>query len=199
MTKAAVLTLISDLSFTQTDATAIGTFYDEVVRDLGLSDTIARTSFIQAVAGTASYARPAAAIKRLHTFFDSIHLYMENLLNLMATNPRWRDELSTPTCVVDENEDEDTFTLYPNPTDGSGSVGSADLGTAFVVNSITSIHTNFETDLPVWLELPITYTVLAMEFMRESDHRDMAFAGACAVLAQLMWTMLDIDVGSRSG
>jgi hypothetical protein len=194
MTKAATLTLISNLSLTQTDATAIGTFYDEVVRDLGRSDVLARATFIQSVAGTAQYSMPAAAIKRLHTFYDSIHLDHEKLINLEAINSRWRDESDTPACVVVEDEDEDTFTLFPNPNVGSAAVGGADIGSGFIPYSITSMHTNFETDLPVWLELPIAFTVLGMEFNRESDHRDKDFAGLCLSVAQLMWSMLDIDL-----
>ena len=124
MTKAATLTLISDLSLTQTDATAVGDLYDEVVEDLGLTSVIARASFIQTVAGTGQYTLPAAAIQRLYTFFDTIQLDEERLSNLEAVNGSWRDELGTPSCVTEEDEDEDTFTLYPVPDVGSGAVGS---------------------------------------------------------------------------
>ena len=197
MTKAATLTLISDISKGQSDSTAIGRIYDDVVRELGQSDVIVRATLIESVIDQSSYSLPAAAIKRQVTFFDNRILDEMKLTQLMSINHNWRDEKGEPVAVFTEDETEDSFSIYPLPQNQSGSVAGGDFGSSFPTYAITSIHTAYEADLPTWLELPIAFIVLHREFTRESNHRDVKFAEICLQLGILLFSALGINMEQK--
>lgn len=194
MTKAATLTLISDLSFGQTDATHISNIYDDVVTELGQLDVLVRAELIASVIDQATYSLTSTAIKKQAIFFDDEFMDEVSLGTLEAVNIDHRDEKGKPLAVYQEALTEKNFNLYPIPDRESGAVGGGDFGTSFPINAITSIHTNFESDLPVWLELPIAYTVLYREFIRESNHKDAEFAEACGQMATILWSVLGINL-----
>jgi len=196
MTKAATLTLISDLSKGQTDATAIGRFYDDVVRELGRVDVLVRATLIESVIDQAGYTLPDAVVERQATFFDMHTLDEVNTATLETLGINWRDDKGTPIAVFTENQTENAFSLYPLPQSASGTVAGGNFGTSFPVYAISSIHTNFETDLPVWLELPITFSVLHREFIRESNHTDTDFATACLQMSTLLFAILGIRLST---
>ncbi|MEE9586071.1 MAG: hypothetical protein V3W09_04140 [Nitrososphaerales archaeon] len=197
MTKALTLTLVDDLSRDQADSTLTGRMYDDLVRELGRTRTIVRASLIETVAGTAVYAQPTTSIERLATFHDTSILDELSLQELESLNHQWKDEKGPPIALTTEELAEKSFRVFPVPETGSGTVAGGDFGTGFIVNALSSIHTNFEADLPEWIELPLAFAILAMEFSRESDHRDIDFANFCAGFADFLFEMVKVSLKSE--
>ena len=166
--KATVTALASTLSMSLADVNAIDRYYDDIVYERSL--LLANTTTAAATAGTAVYALGALATELLALFFDGAYLFPTMLKELeAAAGPGWRDATGTPTHWLTEEETENNFRVWPTPD---------------VAGTLRLVYGEYRADVPTWLEPAIAWDILAREFQRDSDHRDPAFAAACAFMAQ---------------
>lgn len=194
MAKADVLQLIQDLSNGLADATLAERYYREAVFDLGKQGWLTQATLLPVTtADTGTYSFPATAIELLALFYDDSQLDLLYLRELEWIRPDWRDGRGTPSGYVRENENDKTFRLYPIPDAASKDfiflLGSP-FGLDFPEYALAIVHTETRDDLPVWLELPIAFRILELEFGRESNHRDPTFSKMCSELSKLLFVMV---------
>lgn len=193
MAKADVLTLIQDLSSGQADAAAIDRFYDDVIRDLGQRPWLAQATLIAITAGTTVYTPATSVIRILDVYYDDHVLRKATKQELESTNAQWRDEHGTPIVHITEDESAKDFRLYPNPEVSSKDfifLFGSPFGLDYPEYAVAIVHTETRINLPAWLEMPVAFEILRREFMRESDHKDTEFAGACGQLADLLFLLV---------
>ena len=193
MSKASVLTLIQDLSLSTADATAIERYYRDVVYDLAAGGWLAQATLVATTAQLGSYSMPDTSVSLLGLFYDDRQLTEEGLRSLEAFDSHWRDIRGVPIVYVVEGETEGSFLLVPTPEIASKDfifMFGRPFGVEFPEYALAVVHTETRDDLPAWLELPVAFKVLALEFMRESDHQDKDFAAACGQLAVVLLTMV---------
>lgn len=193
MSRSDVLQLCQDLCTNQADAIALTKFYDEVVSDLGREEWLVEVALIATTAGTSQYAPPEPVIELLCVYYDDRLLSKERVRALEAVNPNWRDERGTPRAYVVEDESNTRFRLYPKPEVDSKDfifMFGSPLGLDFPEYAVAAVLTELREDLPLWLEMPVAFAILAREFARESDHTDMAFADACKKVSQILMQMV---------
>lgn len=193
MAKANVLQLVQDISSNQADATAIDRYYDDVVRDLGQHPWLTQATLISITAGTAIYTPATSVIRILDTYYDDRVLRPATLKEMESINPAWRDARGTPIAYVNEDETAKDFRLYPNPEVTSKDfifLFGSPFGLDYPEYAVAIVHTETRIDLPAWLEMPTAFEVLAREFMRESNHQDVAFAKMCKQVADLLLSLV---------
>lgn len=193
MAKADVLQLVSDLSNGLADATLAERYYREAVFDLGKQGWLTQATLVPATAGTGSYSFPAGAIELLALFYDDDQLDALYLRELEWIRSDWRDAHGSPVGYVRQDENDKTFRLYPIPDTSSKDfifLFGSPLGLDYPEYSLAVVHTETRDDLPAWLELPVTFRILELEFERESSHRDPVFAKLCGELSKLLFVMV---------
>jgi len=156
-----------DTAGDRVDTTTRDRYYSDVADSL--AQVLMVNSDIAVVAGDASVVLPNDAVKLAGVFWDGTWLYSETLDWLETEDKDWRDVEGTPHSYTQENENDDTFTLFPKP-DSAGTV--------------TLIYSQRRVDLPAWIEFPMAFDVLARELGRDSDHRDFDQAKAFNDLAK---------------
>lgn len=193
MAKADVLQLIQDISSQQADATAIDRYYDDVVRDLGQRPWLTQATLISITANTAIYTPATSVIRILGTFYDDRVLISATPREMESISSTWRDARGTPIAYVNEDEGAKDFRLYPNPEVTSKDfifLFGSPFGLDYPEYAVAIVHTETRTNLPAWLEMPVAFEVLAREFMRESNHQDVAFAKTCKQMADLLLSLV---------
>jgi len=193
MAKADVLQLVSDLSNGLADATLSERYYREVVFDLGKQGWLTQISIVPVTSGTGTYSFPASAIELLGLFYDDNQLDPLCLRELEWIRYDWRVIHGSPEGYVRENENDKTFRLYPIPDASSKDfifLFGSPLGLDYPEYSLAIVHTETRDDLPSWLELPVAFRVLELEFGRESAHRDPTFSKTCGELSKLLFVMV---------
>lgn len=190
MSKASVLTFVTDFSTDQVDPVAIDRYYDDIVRDLGMQDFLVQTSLVAVNTTTAIYTPPATTVDLLLVFYDDRVLYKETLLNAEAIGAGWRDIIGTPVAYLVEDQTSKDFRLFPKPEINSKPfifLFGEPLGRDYSEYAAAVIYTETRVDLPEWLETPVAFEILAREFARESDHKDKPFSDACRAAARLFF------------
>jgi hypothetical protein len=186
MSKATTLTLVSDLAVAVSDATAAGSYYDDIVEEFGFSmEPETDAVFVAAVQGTASYALPTSAIRGLAFLYDDTQLYFAEQTELEAADDEWRSRQGTPAVVNFVDLAGRTFGLTPVPDRAGATVGVLTPFTGHPVDNVTVIYTNRVSDLHSWEELAMALAILAREMARDSEHKDTRSAGAWKSLADL--------------
>ena len=178
MSKAITLTLIDNLGLTDTTNAEISRLYDDVVRELGMQVILTESSTVAQVAGTATYTPPTNTIRVLE--IDSSFGILDqhdyhSLQNLFYS--RFRDKVGKPVIWCHDHESVKDFRLVPGPTES---------------DTLTVLFTQYQTDVPSWLELPIALEVLHREYARESNHQDIDFAMLCRQLANMWFSLVGI-------
>lgn len=185
MSKALVLTLISNLSLSDADATQAGVFYDQVVRELGFLDVLTDEDSIAVTAGDATYTANSGTVRVLE-IFSALYgsLTPATLSSMQAVRGhQWRDVAGTPEQFIMHAEDEKDWLLVPIPDDA---------------DTLTVLRTETRTDVPVWLELGITFEVLYRLYQQESPYQDVDFAATCRSLGQLLFLMVGVNFHATS-
>lgn len=193
MSKATVLTLVSDLTLGAADATAAGRYYDRVVETLARFPWMTNFSLIPATKGTSQYTLETAQAKVLAVFYDNRQLGKLTLAQVEGINRGWRNEVGTPHSYVVEDESQKSFRLYPTPDLDSkpqSFPNSQPFGIDFPAYTIVVLHTETRTDVPLWLELPVALEVAAREMERESSHRDVEWASQARAMADALFAMV---------
>ena len=193
MPRSEVITLCQALCTNQADETALSKYYDEVVSDLGRAEWLVNAEVLSATAGTNQYNPASTVVEIMHVLYDDRVLSKETLRSMDAYNPQWRDQRGTPRAYIVEDETNKQFRLWPTPEVDSKPfipLHGAILGLDYPEYSVVVIQTEFREVLPIWMELPVAFAMLAREFARESDHIDTAFAESCDKLSKVIFEML---------
>lgn len=202
MPKADVLTLVRELSNGQADAGLCDRFYDEVVLDLGRLPLLVTASIVSLnredtpdsfpASPEDSYALPENAIEAIQFVWDDRTLGFASERELAQFSPIWRTMVGSPRAVYRGNVGSRRFRLVPlpdRPSDPFIFLFGMPMDRAYPQNSVVVFHTDNRQNVPPYLELPIAFFVLTREFVRDSDHRDLAFANQCAKTAQALLEM----------
>lgn len=183
-TKTAILTLVGTLTAGLADTTAIDRIWNEVIIDLG-SDTrqwfTTFSTFDPGVTGSItdqeSLELPAAfSIGRLIAlFYNGRQLSRESEDTLAAKSRSWHDRGGSPVAYTTDNRSDRFVRLYPK----NDLFKTGEIGLLYTQSFIT-------TSIPDVMALPLAMLIIAREFERESNHRDMDFAKSCRALGQEM-------------
>lgn len=180
MAKTDVISLVTSIALSADDTTETNIFYDEIVRELGFFDVLTGTQTVNVTANTAVYGIDSDTI--LSREFNSVNngfLTKSDGTGLGALfGSDWRNQTGTPLAVSMDQEDDDAFRLVPSPNSD---------------DTVTIIRTETRTDVPIWLELPITFEILSREFLRESDHQDVQFASVCVGISSFLFKMVGVN------
>lgn len=193
MAKADVIALATALANSQDDTTMTSDYYDRMVQKLARFPWLTQASLIATTAGTSQYTLTSTQGKLLAVFYDDRLLDRISLRAIEAVNPEWRDERGDVEAYIVEDEAAKTFRLYRNPTVTSKNfifLFGAPLSMDFPTYACAIIHTEIRETLPVWLELPVAWAILGMEYGRESNHQDMQMAEACEQMSALLLSMV---------
>ena len=193
MAKVDVLQLVTDFSRGQADVTTVERYYRDIVYLLGRRALLTQASLVASSPGATSYAMPSSAIDLMAVFYDATQLFPASRRELEWENQNWRDEEGPPQAYITEGETERTIRPYPKPVISSKDfifLFGSPFGKDFPAYSISMIHTETRTDVPVWLELPLALFILGAEFKRESAHKDPDFSQACELVANSLLEMV---------
>lgn len=181
MARADVLQLVSDLALSQSDATEVGVLYDEVVRELGFYEFLTGTEQIAVSANAAAYKVATDTIRILEVIDSTVgrldRVDGRSLRSVFGAG--WRNKVGTPIAHTATEASSDTIQLVPIPQQPS---------------TLTVIRTEARTDVPVWLELAIALEIVHREFLRESNHQDIAYAQTARDLANMLLAMLGLQI-----
>lgn len=184
MSKATILTLVSDMSLAQSNATEVSIIYDEVIRELGFVEVLTSTELIAVTGGTSTYALAPLNIRGLEFYLSTGFLTMSDGRGLGALfGSDWRNRTGAPVAYTYDDETSGDFRLVPAPV-------SDDI--------LTVIRTDARQDIPTWLDLPVTFEILAREYLRESDHQDIELATLCKAMADLLFNMVGVEKNGKT-
>lgn len=173
-------------------------YYLEGMTDLAKRPLFCSMTLIPVVAGTAEYALPEPAsapwgVRILAVFLDDVMLSLTTRKCLEAISPDWRDHRGMPIAFTTSEQEPRAFRVYPTPQDASAAqsfILGAPFGVEYPAGTLCVLHTDYRTELPPWMDLPIAFAVLWREFSRDSDHKDAMFAQACKTLGDLAYGMV---------
>jgi hypothetical protein len=173
MSKADTLALATLLAGPDVDQTLLDRFYRDVVWEFGQAELLVRSTVIPVTAGTGEFQLPERGVRLLTVFYDDEEIGPLRLTDVASLDAHWRDARGRPLAYIVDDRSARGFRLYPIP----------DVASKTGIYEVTAFHTEAPDDVLVWLELPIALTVLAREYVRESDHRDPVFAASCQNMA----------------
>lgn len=176
----AVNTYVNQLSYGLGSAAfTAGAEYREVINALAEDGRLwfAHFSLSSAALDEELHRVPDPLVRILALFFDDRMMTWETQQSMEALDPTWRTQRHTPKAYITDNVEDRYIRLWP-PADHD----CEDLGW---------LYTRTLPDAPPFMNLPLAFLVLAREFSRESNHRDMEFAGLSQKLAEQMLAMIE--------
>jgi len=179
--KANVLALAQTIGGNFTDAVAIDKFYTEIVNAWAATPGFLTNATLVQVPAANRFTFAGSIIELRAVIWDQTELSKLTLREVESLNPEWRNEKGAPRAYILEGETTKTVALYPAPAIPAQAFtggGGEPLGADYPTYSVVLIHTEVRTDVLVYLELPLALLIVEREFIRESDHRDAAFATA---------------------
>jgi hypothetical protein len=193
MAREDILDLAAFFALQLEDADQVGNYLTQEIRTLGQQLILTNMSAQNVTGGTRTYTTPAEAVMLLRVFAGERELLPHSMRELEAVDRDWRLQSGDPRVYTVEDEAENFFTLYPTPNLSvapvSGSFQDA-FGASFLPGQLSLLFTEERVTVPDWLTLYLTLTTLSREFLRESNHRDIPFAGAAAALAEIVKKMV---------
>ena len=179
-TRTEILATIAFLSAGLADQTECSRLYTEVAIELAHDPRAWMSAATTLNTGTDADTSDAdqlelrtAVVKLLGLFYSHRQLSEETVASLAGFNPAWRDEIGDPWCFTRQGEDARIVRLYPKPR----LLPVTGESLTNVTNSAFVIYCDARTDfIPDVLHLPIALLILAREFERESNHRDLGAA-----------------------
>jgi len=193
MSKANVLSLVTDFSISQESSDSVDAFYDDTLRDIAQLELLTGIRLIEVTGGTPTYTIPDDVVKIMGMFYDDTILGEATVSTLKTYAVDWKAVVGSPLAYTTQEETKKTFRLFPEPEvsskDFSFILGSP-LGQDFPEYSVGIIHTEIREDRDNWLDIPITLRLLEKEFHRESDHQDLEFVRQCKQLADLFFGVI---------
>lgn len=188
--KADVLAFAQAVSNDQAEAATLDRYYRDVVYDLCQRAIVTNFTLSAVTAGQVSITYPIDAIEVFAVFFDDRVLDKINDLRTLDWASRtWRDDRGMPVAWIEDDDAVRTVRPYPTPDVPSEPlipVNGAPMGLDYPAYSAVLVHTERRDDLPMWLETAAAFQITALEFGRESDHRDPLFERLCRDVAELL-------------
>lgn len=183
-----LLTYAQDIVCDGADGTALATIISQLYEDeLPANDFGGNVALVALTAGTATYTF-SATFRRLYALcYGGRELSHETLAALDSRGATWRDEVGEPLAYLEQLEEERTVRVYPIPDRTSASPSSV----TTELDRIIAIGTFSLSLLPAYLRLPAALWVLAREYERESDHRDIPFAKLCRAMAEKLFLLAE--------
>jgi hypothetical protein len=189
-TKALVLSMVDFLSAGLADQTECSRSFDETMIELAHDPRAWCSQVATMNTGlTTNTSDPdqleirSAVIKLLSVFYSGRELSEETIQNLAGTNVNWREQYGDPWAYTRQGEEGRILRLFPKPrrVPVTGEAFSTYTDSAIVLYCDART-----TAIPDILCLPLALLVLAREFERESNHRDIPFAEAWRAMGQNM-------------
>lgn len=188
-----MLALVNEFAFGLEGSPQVDGFYDDLMADAARWGVSTSVQLIPTTRGNGEYSMPDTEGRRCMLFYDDVQLSMIGIRDLVAVNPDWRDERGRPDAYVTQGEDEHDVLLYPVPDVNSKDfvflLGSP-MGRDFPDRALGVVMGERRQDLPSWMDVPLALAVLAREYERESDHRDVAFAAACRQMSSTLLALV---------
>jgi len=193
MPQADVLNFIALLGGIEAETPQILNYYKDIATDLGHQGLFTEWQLVPAVKNQGVYATDPAIVELLGVFYDDEFLSQVTLKELEARSPQWRDTIGHPICYTEDQQDRNAFQLYPAPdadSDPQIFIHGAPFGLDYPRGTIAVIVSDVRVDYPTWIDLPFSLAIMALEFMRDSDHRNENFATVCMKLGSLLMAMV---------
>lgn len=195
--RADVLALVQLLANNAADTALINSFYDEMVITLAEQRWLTQASLLTFTEGSTTVNLPGNAIEILDLFYDNTPLTELNLEDLkMIFGESWRNQKGYPRAYTLEAETKKTIEVCPAPSFPASPVipiHGLPIGWDYPTYNGVIINSETRNDVPVYLELPLALMILEREYTRESDHQDLAFAGASGTLAKMLLEFMSQD------
>jgi hypothetical protein len=192
-TKAQILTFAGTLGLGLSNSTQLGTYFDDVVEEVGLHHAepyFTAAAFVTVISGTATYSLPSGALRLLYTFMSDRLLSEESDATLEAYDGTWRATTGSEIYAFTQDYLENQFTLYPEPN-FSSTVGGDNLDGSYDSGWIWTIYTeDRSSSIPDYDAPRLACRTLAKEFERSANQQDHAFADACREVVSLLDYML---------
>lgn len=198
MSRATTITLAASLAnpnATITDATKLGDYYDEAVRELGLgvlvpgAMSLTGAEFVAATEGEDTYTIPTTALKLLYVFYDRSQLSFAATDEALIYDEEWRNARGVPVSFLTADQDQRTIAVCPTPDVDGQTIGVTTPFTGFPSENLLFIYTEERADVATDEELPLALTILSRELARDSNHTDQNTAMLAAALAAMFWKM----------
>lgn len=193
MPKAETIALANALGLNLADPALFDRYYKETIFVYGSTTIMTDVAIVPSSHTVGQYTVPEEVDNILAVIYDDKILRQEAIFALNYTDPNWRDRLGTPICYVREQETDYNIRLYPRPEIAMrppSFITGSPMGTDYPGYAIAIFHTEHREDVPLKAELPTALNTVALEFERESSHRDLQFATRARQLADLMLRML---------
>lgn len=193
MSKASILDLVATFALGDADAITAAQYYDRRVYEIGRAPWLVSASLVTLTAGTAQYTLADDQLKMLGVFYDDRWLDRVDKTMLESWNASWRDEVGLPVAYTVEDEARKTYRLYPAPARPSGNfifVYGSPLGLDYPPYAVLLLHTQAQSNLLEFMEMPVVWDVLDREYGHESNHRDDQFSDFAKQLATVLWEMI---------
>lgn len=192
-TRERVLELTALLSTGRSDQGLAGYYYEEVVRELARDRQLAEVVLLDLEAETGAYQYPNHLVHLMGVFFDDTQLSPMHEEAARAVDPQWRHARGHPECFLVEKDAVRRIRLYPMPEQDSApylGLYGLPFGLDFPMGTGVMVGGFISENIPEFWALPVALEVLAREFSRESDHKDVAWAAMCRNLAMLCFVMV---------
>lgn len=193
MSMADVQSLVNLLSNGQYDPTLFNQFFNSEMTIIGGQNWHTTAVPITFTAGQPTVNLPTTLLNLITVIYDSTVLSELTLRELEALTTGWRNNPGYPIAYTTETETSKTIALAPVPAQTSPPivpVHGLPTGEDYVPGNGISIHSEYRTNPLPYLTLPFALAILWREYIRESDHMDVAFAMACKQLSDLLFEML---------
>jgi hypothetical protein len=195
-------TLVQLLSNGQADPTLFNNFYSEIMalREIARFHTIAVP--ITFTARTSVVILPPPVINLLTLIYNDTVLSDLGLRELESMNPGWRNTVGSPYAFTRQAENSKQVEVYPVPYQTSPPIipiHGLPTGRDYTPGNGIAVYMEIRAgDCLPYLVLPVALYVLEREYLRESDHMDLAFAGMCKEIGKQLLALLgDIFTGPR--
>lgn len=183
-----LLTYAQDLVCDGADSTSLATIISQLYEDELPANDFGGTVLLGAVtAGTATYTVSTSLRKLYALCFGGRELSHETLAALDSLGSTWRDEVGEPLAYIEQLQEDRTLRIYPAPDRASAGPNSV----VTEIDRFLFIGTALMSTIPDYLRLPAALWVLAREYERESDHRDIPFAKLCRAMAEKLFLLAE--------
>ena len=198
MTKTTIIAFAEMIANVSLDADTINVYFSDILNEWGKNPSTPLVDVQQqdVTAGTATYSLPDAAVKLLHLFYEGTHLASNTESDLDALSPNWKSDTGDPREYTRDKIDEGSYRVYPIPTSSTGvqpAFTGEFFGEDYPPDSLAAIISERrEEDIPDWFGVGVAFDINAREFLRPSNHQDVAFATVCKAVARITYQMAGI-------
>jgi len=194
MSRATTIALANTLMDSLGDTTQLGSYYDDVVLELGrgvLPGVVALVGagFVAGVADTGTYTWPTTAIRVLAVAYDTRQLAEAMAGEADLFDREWRSTRGVPIAYVTADENQRVSRLVPVPAVSGVALGvdTPFTWTAWPGENVTFIYTEQRTDVHLDEELAVALEIMAREYSRDSNHHDPVAAAIAKQLSTLFF------------